>query len=406
MGEVVGAGLLAHVPTIMLPRGDRAASSTRARRSAWSRGCSAAGRGLRDPRLRHGRGPRLALGRPRSSSCHGPAARAGLFTSDELPRGMCRIALRLARRPRAGPRDRREGEQARHLDHRDRRPVPADALRHHQPVGVPRPGLPDKRWISVSISAQTGDTEDFAPGWPGAGRGDRRGDRKVLLIASGALSHTFWPLRELRDARGQRSGAHLHRPRPARPTWSGSTGSGRATTTGCSTRCRSSSPFRPEAKFAHYLMMVAALGEAVRATRRGRPFSEYENSVGTGQMHLWFDRPARGWYCGSTGGQLTEYRRILLDGAAVQVAGTATSWSAGTAGGSRPTRPCTCRRSRQPRSSRCTSTTEAGSPSSGPGCRRRRRTSTSRSRRWSRTAARWSGPRTASTSTTRARSRS
>ena len=26
-----------------------------------------------------------------------------------------------------------------------------------------------------------------------------RSDRKVILIASGALSHTFWPLRELRD---------------------------------------------------------------------------------------------------------------------------------------------------------------------------------------------------------------
>jgi hypothetical protein len=27
----------------------------------------------------------------------------------------------------------------------------------------------------------------------------------------------------------------------------------------------------------------------------GRPFSDYENSVGTGQMHIWFDRPAAGW---------------------------------------------------------------------------------------------------------------
>jgi hypothetical protein len=27
----------------------------------------------------------------------------------------------------------------------------------------------------------------------------------------------------------------------------------------------------------------------------GRAYSEYENSVGTGQMHIWFDRPAGGW---------------------------------------------------------------------------------------------------------------
>jgi hypothetical protein len=52
--------------------------------------------------------------------------------------------------------------------------------------------------------------------------------------------------------------------------------------------------FRPEAKFAHYLMMIAVLGGRA-VTAPGRPFSEYENSIGTGQMHLWFDRPAAGW---------------------------------------------------------------------------------------------------------------
>ena len=29
-------------------------------------------------------------------------------------------------------------------------------------------------------------------------------------------------------------------------------------------------------------------------TAPGRAFSDYENSVGTGQVHLWFDRPAGG----------------------------------------------------------------------------------------------------------------
>jgi hypothetical protein len=51
---------------------------------------------------------------------------------------------------------------------------------------------------------------------------------------------------------------------------------------------------RPEAKFAHYLMMIGALGGRA-ATAPARPFSDYENSIGTAQMHLWFDRPAAGW---------------------------------------------------------------------------------------------------------------
>lgn len=51
---------------------------------------------------------------------------------------------------------------------------------------------------------------------------------------------------------------------------------------------------KPEARFGHYLMMIGALGEE-RCSAAGRAFSDYENSVGTGQMHLWFDRPAEGW---------------------------------------------------------------------------------------------------------------
>jgi hypothetical protein len=27
----------------------------------------------------------------------------------------------------------------------------------------------------------------------------------------------------------------------------------------------------------------------------GRLFSEYENAIGTGQIHVWFDQPANGW---------------------------------------------------------------------------------------------------------------
>jgi hypothetical protein len=52
--------------------------------------------------------------------------------------------------------------------------------------------------------------------------------------------------------------------------------------------------YRPEARFGPFLMMIAALGGgAVRVP--GRTYSEYENSVGTGQVHIWFGRPAGGW---------------------------------------------------------------------------------------------------------------
>ena len=74
---------------------------------------------------------------------------------------------------------------------------------------------------------------------------------------------------------------------------------------------------RPEGKFAHYLMMAAALGETDFAAP-GVQYGDYENSIGTSQVHVWFDRPAAGW-TRKESCRMTEYRRILLDGAPVQI---------------------------------------------------------------------------------------
>ena len=143
----------------------------------------------------------------------------------------------------------------------------------------------------------------------------------MLLIASGAMSHTFWSLRELR-AHEASDPAHIRTAAaraadPERIGW---------LEAGDHARVIETMPeflkVRPEARFAHYLMMIAALGEGA-VTAPGRAFSDYENSVGTGQMHLWFDRPAAGWR------DMTEYRRILLDGGASRPSATGKTWSRG-----------------------------------------------------------------------------
>jgi hypothetical protein len=41
-------------------------------------------------------------------------------------------------------------------------------------------------------------------------------------------------------------------------------------------------------------MMAAALGEN-DLSAPGVQYGDYENSVGTSQVHVWFDRPAAGW---------------------------------------------------------------------------------------------------------------
>jgi aromatic ring-opening dioxygenase catalytic subunit (LigB family) len=149
-----------------------------------------------------------------------------------------------------------------------------------------------KRWISVS-TPQTGETEDFLRAGRALGQAIAASDRRVLLIASGALSHTFWKLRQLRD---HEAGGleHIRSPQARgadeeRIEWFRS---------GDHKRVLDTMPeflrFRPEAMFAHYLMMAGAIGEA-GCTAPGRQYGRYENSIGTGQVHLWFDRPDGGF---------------------------------------------------------------------------------------------------------------
>jgi 3,4-dihydroxyphenylacetate 2,3-dioxygenase len=55
---------------------------------------------------------------------------------------------------------------------------------------------------------------------------------------------------------------------------------------------------KPEGHFAHYQMMIAALG-GPDCVAPGRLYSTYENAIGTGQIHVWFDRPDTGWTGGA-----------------------------------------------------------------------------------------------------------
>jgi len=292
VGDVVGAGLLAHVPTIMLPREQRLGLNEGKEISLVPGLC----------RLRAEVFEALDYDTVLVLDSHwhttvefvvaAHRARAGLFTSDELPRGMRRV-----------PYDWRGDEElaqaiAAHADSQGTWITPIDDPYlpvHYATVNLWTflgRGL-DRRWVSISNTAYTGDTEDFLRAGRAIGAAITATDRRVLLVASGALSHTFWPLRQLR-AHEASDPSHIRTPRAreadaARIAWLQAGDHARVIDT-----MDEYLTFRPEAKFAHYLMLIGALGGRA-VTAPGRPFSEYENSIGTGQMHLWFDRPASGW---------------------------------------------------------------------------------------------------------------
>ena len=292
VGEVAGAGLLAHVPTIMLPREQRLELNEGKEISLVT--------GLE--RLRAEVFETLDYDTVVVLDSHwfttvefvvsAHEVRAGLFTSDELPRGMCRIPYDWRGDPGLAGAMAALGEQhGTWITAIDDPYLPVHYATVNLWAYLGR-GL-DKRWITVSNTAQTGDTEDFLRAGRALGEAIAQSARRVLLLASGAMSHTFWPLRELR-AHEASDPAHV-RTREARDADTERIGWLQA---GEHARVIDTMPeflrVRPEAKFAHYLMMAAALGGR-RLTAPGRPFSDYENSVGTGQMHLWFDRPAAGW---------------------------------------------------------------------------------------------------------------
>jgi 3,4-dihydroxyphenylacetate 2,3-dioxygenase len=292
MGEVAGAGLIAHVPTIVLPEQTRRELNHGADSTLVS--------GLH--RLRREVFDVLDYDTVVVLDSHWATTvefvvtaqqrRAGLFTSEELPRGMCR-------RPYDFPGDPSlarliESKAAQHstwitaIDD-DFLPIFYATTNLWEFLGQ---GLPAKRWISIGV-CQTAGTEDNLRLGRALGDAIAESDRKVLLIASGAMSHTFWPLRKLRDH--EAAGVeHIFSPEAAaadaeRLSWFAQ---------GDHARVLDTMPefykHKPEARFGHYLMMIGALGEG-DCTAAGRQYGEYENSVGTGQVHLWFDRPSSGF---------------------------------------------------------------------------------------------------------------
>ena len=291
MGEVVGAGLLAHVPTIMLPEA--------VRRELNDGDESTLVTGLQQ--LRREVFETLDYDTVVVLDSHWATTvefvvtaqdrRSGLYTSEELPRGMKRIPYDYRGDPELaeahGRAAQRHGTWITPIDD------------HHLPVFYATLNLwhylgrgLDKRWVSVSV-CQTADTEDNLRCGRALADAVAEVDRKVLLIASGALSHTFWPLRQLRDH--EAAGVeHIVTPEAAaadaeRIEWFAAGDHARVLDT-----MDEFYRHRPEARFAHYLMMIGALGEG-RCTAPGRRFGEYENAIGTGQVHVWFDRPASGW---------------------------------------------------------------------------------------------------------------
>lgn len=290
MGEIVGAGLLAHVPTIVLPADVRRALN-HGRESTLHTGLHDLRREVFD-RLR----PDLVV----VFDSHwfttvefvvtAHQRRLGFFTSEELPRGMSSVPYDIPGDPDFA---RRVGEIAAATP--DCWITPID--NEHLPITYATTNfLPflqgTEAWVSVS-TCQTAEPADFAAAGRVIAQAVADSPLRVVLIASGALSHTFHTLRTLRDHEAADE-EHIHSSAAREADHAIIESLERGDHASVMNHLGEFLGYKPEARFAHYQMMVAALGGA-RCVAPGRLFSAYENSIGTGQVHLWFDRPTDGW---------------------------------------------------------------------------------------------------------------
>ncbi|HVC15223.1 MAG TPA: hypothetical protein VND62_10235 [Acidimicrobiales bacterium] len=290
MGEIVGAALVAHVPTIVMPERERRALNGGEDISLVA--------GL--ARIRREYLDRLEPDTIVVLDTHwfttfehcitAHERRKGHFTSDELPRGMSAVPYDVPGDPELARAVAEVGEQTEGTwVHATDDPYIAI---HYPTVNLLGHLQGSERWVSAGI-CQTGEVDDFLLFGEVLAEAVRRVDRRVVLLASGGMSHRFWPLRQLR-AHESSDPAHIITPearaadeRVLERLLAGE----HAAVIDSMPEYRAVSP---EGRFGHYLIMVGALGgRACRAT--GTQCSEYESAVGTGQVHVFFERPEGGW---------------------------------------------------------------------------------------------------------------
>jgi 3,4-dihydroxyphenylacetate 2,3-dioxygenase len=286
MGEVAVAAVVAHQPLVMLPR------EARVRLGRAGHDTTLVEPGFR--RLREHLADRqvdtlvIVDTHWLTTSEHvlaGADRFTGRYTSDEMPRAIHDLpydhpgAPDLARHVVAAGRD---------------RGLPivnctADSLvRHYPTLNLVHHLRTGERVLSVGV-LQTARPEHFlafgaaiAEGVARSGTGER-----VAVLGSGGMSHTFWPIdqqagRVALDPAHVRSAAARAWDRRILRLWA----------TGDHAAVLDIYPayrtVRPEGLFGHYLTLLGAIGgRECRAP--GEAFSDYENALGTGQVHVVFD---------------------------------------------------------------------------------------------------------------------
>ncbi len=289
MGEIVGAGLISHAPTIMFDEATRRELNDDKEISLVP--------GL--VRLRDQVFDRLQPDVMVIVDSHwfttvehvlsAHSRRQGHMTSSELPRGMAGIPYDYPGDPELAHLAADLGKELgtpTHASEDDYLPV------YYASVNLVHYLHRDEKVVSVSV-VQTGEPDDFLTMGEAIGEAVSRLDRRVVVLASGGMSHTFWRLKQIHKHEAS-DPVHIITPEARaadelRVDWMRQGDHQQIVDS-----MDDYKQYNPEGDFGHYLMMLGAIGGA-ECTASGELFSDYENATGTGQVHVWFERPEGGW---------------------------------------------------------------------------------------------------------------
>jgi 3,4-dihydroxyphenylacetate 2,3-dioxygenase len=284
VGEVVAAAVVAHQPLIMLPRPLRIRLGETGRDTTL---IEPGFRLLREHFAERGVDTLVVVDAHWATTSEHVVAGAdhfaGRYTSDEMPRVIDDVPYDFPGAPDLA-RAVTEAGRERHV------PIVnatvASLPRHYPTLNLVHHLRTGERVLSVGV-LQTAGPEHYLAFGRAVAEGAARSDHRVAVLASGGMSHTFWPVDEQRgrvafDPRHVISDDARRWDARVLALWRAGD---HAAVVDAYPEYRE---VRPEGRFGHYFTLLGAVGgRACRAP--GRPLSDYENALGTGQVHVLFD---------------------------------------------------------------------------------------------------------------------
>jgi 3,4-dihydroxyphenylacetate 2,3-dioxygenase len=214
----------------------------------------------------------------------GAAHFSGRYTSEEMPRNLCDVPYDYPGAPGLA--------RAWHQVGRERglytvNVTTASLPQHYATINLVHHLRRGEQVLSSGV-VQTAGMEDYLALGSALAEAVRRvPDVRVAVLGSGGMSHEFWPLAKIRQHFAY-DASHVisaeAKDMDARILGLWERGDHAAVLELHPDYLRR---FHPEGRFAHYLMALGAMGGA-GCTVRGVRLSEYENAVGTGQVHVLF----------------------------------------------------------------------------------------------------------------------